>query len=94
VKLSDLRNVGKAALADFAVLGIDSVEQLSACNPDILYCDLQMRTGHRHDPCVWDVFAATVHQAKTGEAQNWWAFTPIRKARIAAGDFNTAWEAE
>jgi Pathogenicity locus len=91
VKLSDLRNVGKAALADFAVLGIDSVEQLSACNPDTLYCDLQSRTHQRHDPCVWHVFAATVHQAQTGEALNWWEFTAIRKARMAADDFGLAW---
>lgn len=89
--LSDLRNVGTATLADFAVLGIKSVEQLSACNPDNLYRDLQILTAQRHDPCVWDVFAAAIHQAQTGEAQNWWVFTPIRKARVAAGDFGLAW---
>ena len=87
VQLSKLRNVGKATLGDFAVLGIESVEQLSACDPDILYHEIQARTGKRHDPCVWDVFAATIHQARTGEAQNWWAFTPVRKARVAAGDW-------
>ena len=94
MKLSDLRNVGAATLADFAVLGIESVEQLRACNPDTLYRDLQIRTNQRHDPCVWDVFAAAIHQAQTGEAQNWWAFTPVRKARVVAGDFGPVWVGE
>jgi nucleotidyltransferase/DNA polymerase involved in DNA repair len=79
--LRDLRNVGKAALGDFALLGIESVEQLALCDPDRLFQELQRHTGKRQDPCVWDVFAATIHQAQTGEAKNWWAFTPIRKAR-------------
>jgi uncharacterized protein (DUF952 family) len=79
--LCNLRNVGKAALGDFALLGIGSVAQLSACEPDDLFTTLQELTGQRQDPCVWDVFAATIHQARTGEAKDWWAFTPMRKAR-------------
>jgi Pathogenicity locus len=81
VALRDLRNIGPAALADFAVLEITTVAQLSLCDPDILYAELQKRTNKRHDPCVWDVLAAAIHQARTGEAKNWWAFTPLRKAR-------------
>ena len=81
ISLSQLRNVGPAALADFAALGIETVEQLRGCNPDVLYRDLQTRTGHYHDPCVWDVFASAIHQAQTGEAKNWWEFTKVRKAR-------------
>ncbi len=80
-RLRDLRNVGKAALADFAVLGVESVAALSGCDPDDLYQALQRRTGVRHDPCVRDVFAAAIHQARTGEARDWWTFTPERKAR-------------
>jgi hypothetical protein len=84
---SGLRNVGPAARKDFAVLKIDTLEALAACDPDDLYHRLQVETGIRHDPCVWDVFAAAIHQARTGEARNWWAFTPIRKERQAQGDF-------
>jgi Pathogenicity locus len=87
-KLNDLRNVGPATLADFALLDIKSVEQLSTCDPDILFAELQTLSGQRQDPCVWDVFAATIHQARTGEIKNWWDFTAIRKARIASG----AWQ--
>ncbi len=87
MQLSDLRNIGPAALKDFAILGIATVEQLSDCNADTLYQHLQQCTGKHHDPCVWDVFAAAIHQARTGEVRNWWAFTPVRKARQAAGTF-------
>jgi Pathogenicity locus len=79
--LSDLRNVGKAALADFQLLGIETVEQLAAEDADRLYDRLCALTNRRHDPCVHDVFSATIHQARTGEALDWWAFTPARKAR-------------
>nr|WP_243444214.1 helix-hairpin-helix domain-containing protein [Acetobacter persici] len=34
-----------------------------------------------------DVFAAAIHQARTGEARNWWSFTPQRKARQQDGSF-------
>ena len=82
--LAALRNVGPAMLRDFKMLGITSVDELAACEPDDLYQRLQDKTGQRQDPCVWDVFAATIHQARTGEAFNWWAFTPVRKARQPA----------
>jgi hypothetical protein len=83
-RLRDLRNVGKAMLADFALLGIETVEQLARCEPESLYRELQQRTGTRHDPCVWDVFAAAIHQARTGEPRDWWEFTPERKRRQVA----------
>ncbi|MCP1269724.1 helix-hairpin-helix domain-containing protein [Acetobacter cerevisiae] len=85
--LADLRNIGKAALADFAVLGIQTVEQLAEWEPDALYLALCQKTLQRHDPCVHDVFAAAIHQARTGEALNWWSFTPDRKIRQQNGIF-------
>ena len=86
-QLSDLRNIGKAALSDFNVLGIETVEQLAECKAGALYTELQARTGTRHDPCVWDVFAAAIHEARTGEAKNWWDFTPARKCLQAEKKF-------
>jgi hypothetical protein len=82
-----IRNIGAAARADLAVLRIASVEQLAASDPDELYTRLQVKTGKRHDPCAWDVFAAAIHQARTGQARNWWEFTPVRKKRMALGEF-------
>ncbi len=85
--LMSLANVGPATRRDFAALGIESVAQLAACDPDDLYLRLNAASGCRHDPCVWDVFAAAVHQARTGEATAWWSWTPRRKRRQADGTF-------
>lgn len=84
--LSELANVGPAFLKKFELLGIDSVEQLGQQSADDLYLRLCHLEGERLDPCVHDVLAATVHQAETGEAMDWWAFTDVRKARQRSGD--------
>jgi nucleotidyltransferase/DNA polymerase involved in DNA repair len=82
-ELAQLRNIGKAMLKDFALLGIVSVKQLARCNADRLFERIQTLTNSRHDPCVWDTYAAAIHQAKTGEALPWWDFTKVRKEREA-----------
>ena len=89
MELFELRNIGKAMLLDSKILGIATVSQLAQQNADELYTRLSKLTGGRHDPCVHDTFAAAIHQAKTGEALNWWAFTPMRKERQKARTFPT-----
>lgn len=84
-KLSDLKNVGKATLGDLEILGIRSVEDLAEQDATDLFQKLEKETGKRQDPCVWDVFAAIIHEAKTGEATSWWKWTPRRKAMQSAG---------
>ena len=79
-----LANIGPAMRADLARLGIDTVAQLARHDADKLYLKLNRVTRRRHDPCVWDVFAAAVHQARTGEATPWWRWTKVRKSRGAA----------
>ena len=81
LQLRDLRNIGPAMLKDFAMLKIQTVEELARRDADTLYEQIQTLTGTRHDPCVWDTYAAAIHQAKTGEALPWWDFTKLRKAR-------------
>jgi len=78
-ELKDLRNVGPAALSDLEQLGISSVEELKSQDATELYRRLEKLTKSRQDPCVWDVFAAIIHEAKTGEATNWWEWTKKRK---------------
>ncbi len=78
-RLRDLKNVGKATLKDLSILVISTVKELSLQNPTFLFQELERRTGLRQDPCVWDVFAAIIHQAKTDEATNWWDWTKQRK---------------
>ena len=85
--LRELRNIGKAMLADFKLLGVTSVSQLAEQNVDELYTRLSLITVSRQDPCVHDTFAAAIHQSKTGEALNWWAFTALRKERQRRGTF-------
>lgn len=87
-KLSDLKNVGKATLADLTLLGIGSVEELACQDATFLFQELERRTNHRQDPCVWDVFAAIIHEAATGEASSWWEWTAKRKILQKKGQFN------
>ena len=86
-ELFELKNVGKATFADLEMLGIHSIAELAKANPDELYQRIQQITGCKHDPCVWDVFAAIIHEAKTGVKQPWWEWTKIRKKRVEEGTF-------
>jgi hypothetical protein len=74
-----LRNLGPATRLDLARVCIAHARQLASKDPDELYLLLQAKTGRRHDPCVRDVFAALIHQVRTGEARNWWTFSQERK---------------
>ena len=82
-----LKNVGQATYADLMKLKIHSLEELAQKDPDELYLSLQKITGQEHDPCTWDVFAAIIHEAKTGIKTNWWEWSKIRKFRQAKGKF-------
>lgn len=86
-ELSGLANIGPAALEDLQRLGVSSVRHLATCQADELYSRLNTLSGIRHDPCVWDVFAAAIHEARTGEKTKWWDWTAKRKSRQAAGTF-------
>lgn len=86
-ELLRLKNVGPATCEDFECLDIDSIEKLAKASADELYLRLQRVTGRSHDPCVWDVFASAIHEARTGERQVWWLWTKTRKKRQAAGTF-------
>lgn len=83
--LSTLMNVGPATLGKFHLLGIETIEQLANQDADQLYQRLHSIIGTRIDPCMHDVFAATIHQARTGRAFPWWHFTEARKARQLSG---------
>jgi hypothetical protein len=77
--LTDLKNVGKATLNDLHILGITTIQQLAQQNPTTLFQKLERCTGQRQDPCVWDVFAAIIHEAATGVPCAWYEWTPQRK---------------
>ena len=75
-------NVGKATYQDLMLLEINSIAELANADADELYARIQTLTGKKHDPCVWDVFAAIIHEARTGIKQPWWQWTAIRKQRL------------
>ena len=87
-QLSDLKNVGKATLEDLHLLDIHTVEELAKQDPTILFHELERRTQARQDPCVWDVFAAIIHEASGGEPAAWWHWTNQRKALQKKGLLN------
>lgn len=91
-ELQDLKNVGKATLADLSLLGIGSVKELALQDATELFHRMEKKTGKRQDPCVWDVFAAIIHEAKTGKPTVWWDWTVKRKALQKAGKFKHAIE--
>lgn len=82
--LKDLRGIGRAMLADFAMLNIAGVEQLAAADPGQLYERLCILTGTRQDPCVLDTFRCAVAQARNPELppeqRDWWWWSRQRKA--------------
>jgi hypothetical protein len=81
--LKDLHSVGPAAVKDFSILGITTVDQLKKMTAKILYDELCTATNVRHDPCVIDVFKAAIEQAKDPELEpekcRWWYWTRVRK---------------
>ena len=83
-RLADLNGVGPATLDDLERLGIRTVEELAARDARELYDELCRQTGKRQDPCVQDVFACAIAQARDpqlpAEQQRWWYWTKIRKA--------------
>jgi nucleotidyltransferase/DNA polymerase involved in DNA repair len=84
-RLRDLSGIGKAMLADFERLGIQSVAQLATCDAQELYDRISALDGLRHDPCVLDTYACAIAQARDpnlpAEQRQWWWWSRQRKAR-------------
>ncbi|WP_208294738.1 helix-hairpin-helix domain-containing protein [Nitratidesulfovibrio liaohensis] len=82
--LAGLRSVGPATRRDLDLLGVRTLAELAAADPQELYDRLCALTGQRHDPCVLDVFACAVAQARDPHLpdalRDWFAWTPHRKA--------------
>ncbi|MBS0185612.1 MAG: Mitomycin resistance protein mcrB [Proteobacteria bacterium] len=70
-ELLTLMNVGPRVLNDLKILGIEKIIQLKKETPDNLFEKLQVLTNKKHDSCMWDVFAAIIHEAQTGEKKPW-----------------------
>lgn len=77
----EIINVGPAIAADFMKLGLKGPADLVGRDPLNLYQDLCRKTGQRHDPCVLDVFMATVDYMNGNSPKAWWKYTAQRKKR-------------
>jgi len=80
-KFERIINVGPATTDDFRRLGITSPQELIDRDPLELYrriCELDQAF---HDPCVLDVFMATVDFMNGNAPQVWWSFTKERKKK-------------
>lgn len=86
-ELFKLKNVGRATYKDLIMLKVNSIKKLAEEDPDKLYLRLQKITGKKQDPCVWDTFAAIIHEAKTGIKTTWWEWSKIRKERQIKNNF-------
>ena len=89
-QLSDLKNIGKATLEYLHLLNIHTVEELSTKDPTVLFHSLERCKQTRVDPCMWDLFAAIIHEASGGKPTAWWEWTPQRKTLLKKGLFNHA----
>jgi hypothetical protein len=73
-------------LADFALLGIKTVDELAKRDAQALYDELCRITGVRQDPCVEDAFQAAVAQARNPnlpkEQRQWYFWSRKRKRQI------------
>jgi hypothetical protein len=83
-RLGDLVSIGRAMLRDFERLGVTSVAQLAAEDPEELYERISALDLRKHDPCVLDTFRAAVAQARDPhlpeEQRRWWWWSRRRKA--------------
>lgn len=83
-------NVGPAIESDFKLLGFTNPQQLIGQAPWDLYCRLCKKTKVVHDPCVLDVFMASVDFMNGNPPRKWWDFTKARKEEFgeALQDFS------
>ena len=84
-QLTDLPNIGPACAADLRLIGIAAPADLAGRDPYAMYTQLCAVTGHRHDPCVIDVFISITRFMAGEAAQPWWAYSAERKRRLASG---------
>lgn len=91
-ELYSLHGVGPAVFKKLELLGITSIAQLAHANAEALYIALEKITGERQHPCLWDVGASIVHEAKTGEKTPWQEWTLLRKQRTAVKTLKKARE--
>ena len=82
--LHGLRSIGPAALKDFDLLGVISLDDLAGRDPQELYDALCRLKGQKVDICCLDVMHCAVAQARNPhlppEQRDWFWWSRNRKA--------------
>lgn len=82
--LQGLRSIGPAALNDFDLLGVTSLDDLANRDPQELYDALCRLKGQKVDICCLDVMYCAVAQARNphlpSEQRDWFWWSRNRKA--------------
>jgi hypothetical protein len=78
VELQQMRHLWRGVEADLVKMGVHSLEELQARDPEELYKSYCAQQGQEFDLCVRDTFISLVAFAKTGEPRAWWRFTRER----------------
>lgn len=83
-ELEQLPNIGPAIAGYLRSLGVVSPRHLKGRDPYQMYDELCRITGRRFDPCLLDVFIATVRFVDGAPARPWWKYTAERKRVLKA----------
>jgi hypothetical protein len=76
-------NIGPATSDDLVRMGMETPQALIGQDPVKLYRQICTMDKKFYDPCVLDVFMATVDYMNGNRPQTWWSYTPERKKRYA-----------
>lgn len=78
-RFDQIINVGPATTGDFERLGMKTPQDLIGQDPLVLYQNVCRIDDLFHDPCVLDVFMATVDYMNGNPPRQWWDYTSERK---------------
>ena len=80
--LESIPNIGRSIAGDLRQLGIQVPTDLIGQDPYVLYQDLCLQTGTRHDPCLLDTFIAATRFMAGDPPYPWWHYTAERKRTL------------
>ena len=82
-QLQQIINIGPATSEDLTRMGIRKPQGLIGKDPVKLYRKICALDKKFYDPCVLDVFMASVDYMNGNRPRTWWSYTSERKKRYA-----------
>ncbi len=81
-RLEQLPNVGPAIAAKLRLIDVCAPSDLIGRDPYLLFEELSVRTGQRHDPCLLDAIISAVRFMEGEPQRPWWDYTTERKEKL------------